>query len=50
MTMTLYPLAVGVQILANLDSKWTPRDLFHDAEARKYFRNPMFYWALFWWT
>jgi hypothetical protein len=47
--MTLEPLA-GVQILASLDSKWTPRDLFRDVEARKHFRKSMFCWALFWWT
>ena len=34
----------------NLDSKWTPRDLFRDVEAREHFRNSMFCWALFWWT
>ncbi len=43
------PLA-GVQILASLDSKWTPRDLFHDVEARKHFRKSMFCWGMFWWT
>jgi len=47
--MTLEPLA-GVQSLASLDSKWTPRDLFRDVEARKHFRKSMFCWALFWWT
>jgi len=36
--------------LANLDSKWTPRDLFRDVEERKHFRKSMFCWALFWWT
>ena len=40
----------GVQILASLDSKWTPRDLFRDAEARKHFRKSMLYWVLVWWT
>jgi len=30
------PLA-GVQILANMDSTWTPRDLFRDAEAQSIF-------------
>ena len=40
----------GVQIWTNLDSKWTPRDLFHDVEERKHFRNSMFRWGLFWWT
>jgi hypothetical protein len=48
-TMTLEPLA-GVQILASLDSKWTPRDLFRDVNARKHFRKSMFCWVLFWWT
>jgi len=32
----------GVQILASLDSKWTPRDLFRDMEAPKHFRMSMF--------
>jgi len=32
------------------DSKWTPRDPFHDAEARNHFGKSMFYRALFWWT
>ena len=27
----------GVQILASLDSNWTPRDLFRDVEARNIF-------------
>ena len=36
----------GVQILASLDSKWTPRDLFRDVEERKHFRKSMFCWAL----
>jgi len=40
----------GVQILANLDSKWTPADFFRDVEERKHFRKSMFYWGLFWWT
>jgi hypothetical protein len=30
--------------------KWTPRDLFRDAEARKHFRKSTFCWVLFWWT
>ncbi len=34
--MTLNPLA-GVQILADFDSKWTLRDLFHDVEAHESF-------------
>ena len=46
----LHRLLAGVQILASLDSKWTPRDLFRDVEARKHFRKSMFCWALFWWT
>src|SRR5271165_657266 len=32
----------GVQILADLDSKWTPRNLFRDAEAREHFRKSVF--------
>ena len=44
--MTFERLA-GVQILASLDSKWTPRDLFRDVEARKHFRKSMFYWVCF---
>jgi hypothetical protein len=43
-TVTSEPLA-GVQILASLDSKWTPRDLFRDVEARKHFRKSMFWWT-----
>ena len=43
------PLA-GVQILASLDSKRTPCNLFRDVEARKHFRKSMFCWGLFWWT
>ena len=35
------PLA-GVQILASLDSKRTPCNLFRDVEARKHFRKSMF--------
>jgi hypothetical protein len=40
----------GVQILVSLDSKWTPRGLFCDVEARTHFRKSMFYWGLVWWT
>ena len=40
----------GVQILANVDSKWTPRDLFRAVEAHKHFRMSMFCWGLVWWT
>ncbi len=29
--------AAGVQILANMDSKWTPRDLFRDGERASNF-------------
>ena len=47
--MTLEPLA-GVQVLADLDSKWTSRGLFRSMEARKHFRKSMFYWGLVWWT
>ena len=47
---TTFNSAGGVQILASLDSKRTPRDLFHDVEAPKHFRKSMFCWGLFWWT
>jgi hypothetical protein len=40
-------VGAGVQISASLDSKWTPRDLFRDAEARNHFRKSMFCWGLF---
>ena len=38
---TAHPLS-GVQILATLDSKWTPSDLFRDVEEHKRFRKSMF--------
>ena len=36
----------GVQILASLDSKWTPRDLLRDVEARKHLRRSKFCWGM----